>query len=68
MCTVRIRREKVLMRLLTVMVSGGTSGGFPALAKVFISWPIVVVFPRRSAVLGWPPAQPATVACHGLVA
>ena len=34
MRTVRVRRETGLMRLLTVMVSGGTPGGFPALAKI----------------------------------
>ena len=34
MRTARVRRETGLMRLLTVMASGGTPGEFPALAKI----------------------------------
>ena len=33
MGTARVRRETGLMRLLTVMVSGGTPGRFPALRR-----------------------------------
>ena len=34
MGTARVRLETGLMRLLTVMASGGTPGEFPALAKI----------------------------------